>query len=464
MIGLAFRFDLGRYHANPWGAHVNEGAVEWPPSPWRILRALYSASRKDVRLHPRRATFDAALQSVCDAGPPVYVLPPAVAAHTRHFMPSHAHSPTRPGETDRVLDAFLAVSPEEELEVWWPADLGYEEFDVFDAAGKAVGYLGRSEAVCSVRALRGEGPAVPDAAPLSGADNDHESTTRLMCPTGAGAVQAMAVSVGELRRRRLLQPPDAVWVDYALTLRHSKAREPTPGPRPTVALYRLCGGSRPGIRDAVAIANSLRSALQSRHGGANNGGASAVFSGRAGDRPRQDQHRHAHFLALTERQSPRVDHLAVWAPEGFGPAEVSALAALRWLRPRGAPDPLDLALAALGDASTIRLPRLLGPSRRWASLTPFGLTRHPKRRAGRTVDSPEDQIRRELRLRDLPEPSHVHLLKDSWLEFRRSRPGTSRLEAPRVVGAEFHFDAEVAGPIALGALSHFGLGLFRAIE
>ena len=37
---LAFRFPLGRYHANPWDRAVNEGASEWPPSPWRILRAL----------------------------------------------------------------------------------------------------------------------------------------------------------------------------------------------------------------------------------------------------------------------------------------------------------------------------------------------------------------------------------------------------------------------------------------
>ena len=37
---LAVRFPLGRYHANPWDQAVNEGATEWPPSPWRVLRAL----------------------------------------------------------------------------------------------------------------------------------------------------------------------------------------------------------------------------------------------------------------------------------------------------------------------------------------------------------------------------------------------------------------------------------------
>ena len=37
---LAIRFPLRRYHANPWDRAVNEGASEWPPSPWRLLRAL----------------------------------------------------------------------------------------------------------------------------------------------------------------------------------------------------------------------------------------------------------------------------------------------------------------------------------------------------------------------------------------------------------------------------------------
>ena len=40
MTVLELRFPAGRYHATPWGRHVNEGAVEWPPSPWRIVRAL----------------------------------------------------------------------------------------------------------------------------------------------------------------------------------------------------------------------------------------------------------------------------------------------------------------------------------------------------------------------------------------------------------------------------------------
>lgn len=48
MIAISFTFLAGRYHATPWGRHVNEGAVEWPPSPWRILRALVAVWKRTV--------------------------------------------------------------------------------------------------------------------------------------------------------------------------------------------------------------------------------------------------------------------------------------------------------------------------------------------------------------------------------------------------------------------------------
>ena len=49
---IKLRFPGGRYHATPWGRHVNEGAVEWPPSPYRLVRALYDAwKRKPARVN-----------------------------------------------------------------------------------------------------------------------------------------------------------------------------------------------------------------------------------------------------------------------------------------------------------------------------------------------------------------------------------------------------------------------------
>jgi len=30
-VTIKLNFPAGRYHATPWGRHVNEGVAEWPP-------------------------------------------------------------------------------------------------------------------------------------------------------------------------------------------------------------------------------------------------------------------------------------------------------------------------------------------------------------------------------------------------------------------------------------------------
>ena len=46
MIALRLRFPAGRYHATPWGRHVNEAALAWPPEPLRMLRALIACHHR----------------------------------------------------------------------------------------------------------------------------------------------------------------------------------------------------------------------------------------------------------------------------------------------------------------------------------------------------------------------------------------------------------------------------------
>lgn len=461
MLGVAIRFDLGRYHATPWGSHVNDATVEWPPSPWRILRALYALSRSNCDVADQRDAVEGALARLASASPPSYELPPTAPSHTRHFMPSRLHSPTSQGETDKVLDGFLAIDPEAEVTVWWDAGLDGRQLGGLKAAASALGYLGRSESVCSARVLEGAEPrdfaAVPEA---YGPVSDSDELIRLLCPTRDDPIAALSISVTEIRRRRLLAPPGAEWVDYAVGLPSPPSRSSPPHVRPTFARFRVRGGRRPAMREAVAVADAVRAALQALYGRRNGAAASSVFSGRARDVPRADQHRHAHYLATPDAQGRRIDHVVVWAPEGFGSREVASLAELTEVRLWQAQEPLRLVLAALGDAERMQLPDLLGPARVWRSLTPFGLPRHPKRRGGTVVEAPTDQIRRELNLRGLPDPLDIGLVGGPWLEYRRVRPRQRRLGAPRAVGARIVFPQTIRGPLALGVLSHFGLGVF----
>jgi len=48
MLIIELAFLNGRFHATPWGRHVNEGAPEWPPSPYRLVRALYDTWKRNA--------------------------------------------------------------------------------------------------------------------------------------------------------------------------------------------------------------------------------------------------------------------------------------------------------------------------------------------------------------------------------------------------------------------------------
>src|SRR5207249_1271501 len=109
--------------------------------------------------------------------------------------------------------------------------------------------------------------------------------------------------------------------------------------------------------------------------------ASPVLSGKTPDgRPRRD-HGHAYYLPTDEDGDGRLDHLTVYAADGFGPDEVAALDALRRLG-LGAGEPLRLVLAGLGAAADFTVP-WLGAAACWESATPFVVSRHRKQRGRR---------------------------------------------------------------------------------
>ena len=140
MLALSFSFPARRYHATPWGRHVNEADVAWPPEPWRILRALIATYwRKGTCVHWSKEEAGSLINALA-AAPPTYYLPEgAVHAHTRHYMPA-------PSKKTLVFDAFAHLPDGEAIVAAWP-DLILErhQFDLVADLADGIGYLGRAE-------------------------------------------------------------------------------------------------------------------------------------------------------------------------------------------------------------------------------------------------------------------------------------------------------------------------------
>ena len=111
MLAISLTFPAKRFHATPWGRQVNEGAVEWPPSPWRLLRSLVA-----VWHHKFPDVTEPEIRDLVErlTPPPLFCLPSAAQGHTRHYMPLVS------GEKTKVFDTFVAVEPDEAVVAVWP--------------------------------------------------------------------------------------------------------------------------------------------------------------------------------------------------------------------------------------------------------------------------------------------------------------------------------------------------------
>lgn len=175
MPTLLLRFPGGRYHATPWGHHVNEGLIEWPPSPWRLLRALLATGYTALRwqgdmAQPMACTPpDAARALVLKlAGTlPTYRLPAGAGSHTRHYMPLGVIEKGKE-KTTLVFDTWAKVG-DGVLAVTWDVDLDDAETAMLARLVENMGYLGRSESWVECRL------AQPGELPTEGRDCFPES-------------------------------------------------------------------------------------------------------------------------------------------------------------------------------------------------------------------------------------------------------------------------------------------------
>ena len=541
MVTIAIRFTAGRFHATPWGSHVNEGRVEWPPNPWRLLRALIATGFH--RLGWSQVPDEArALIEKLAAVLPDYHLPRGEVAHTRHYMPNGSfHSKQKNLEaTDKVLDTFVRVRPDSVLLIRFPVELDDPELSLLERLLDGLSYFGRAESWCEAFLWRDVVPEDGwtccvensqsnsdggDQVALLAAQPTNEYTRwremhlqkamkveearrgKQLTPTQRKKVTAtlpedligcLTVQTSELQKQGWNQPPGSRNVLY---LRPAGVLEPRPivrrrghGQRTyEAALLALSSDSVRGnrlprmvrtVRQMEFIHQAVCGIVRKLPGGAD----CSVLTGKDSDgRPLRTAHQHAHFFPLDLDRDQRIDHVLIYAPGGLDPVAQRAITRLRrtWTKDKHDVE-IFVTCAGFGDLDLFRrqltdanghplaiIPR--EPTRHWTSYTPYVPARFLKPRNGRYTL--HDDVRRELSVRGLPEAVEVHSLleleKDGkhelvdrqFFQFVRCRQKRKpQPPQPAVFGIRLELAEPVAGPIALGYASHFGLGLFAAMD
>ena len=398
MLALSFSFPGHRYHATPWGRHVNEADVAWPPEPWRILRALIAAYwRKGACVHwPTEEA--ASLIDALAAAPPIFHLPEdAVHAHTRHYMPA-------PSKKTLVFDAFAHLPEGAAIVVAWPdLVLAPPQFELVSDLADAIGYLGRAESWVECTATTAWDAAQANCLPLAETDSESGDVVEVLAPLTAPGyaaqrerllaqadaeeraaaqaagkrppteralsrrrertfgvtlpgrlIDALAIDTADYQKQGWNRPPAARQIRYRRLSLSPHSRHVTGHParasdrsRYTVARFLLAGRPQPRIEDAVRIGELMRSAALSKFDwerdpdtGRKTPLAPSEISGRGEDnKPLRDAH-HAHAFWLPEDADGDglIDHVCVYAATGFDTRVRKALDRLTrlWVRTGGA--------------------------------------------------------------------------------------------------------------------------------
>jgi CRISPR-associated protein Csb2 len=489
---LRFRFPGGRYHATPWGHHVNEGLIEWPPSPWRLLRALVASgfsSQGWGEIPPLAQSLVEKLSETL----PLYNLPEVSVGHSRHFMPIGVIDKGRE-KTTLVFDTWAHVG-DGELFVHWPCELSTDELRLLGQLAAGLGYLGRSESwvECEVVA-DAEGPfnafpyrdgdalergreqistmsAVPAAQYRDGfRQREEEIAERFPVPEGKKKApqgvlknreKALAPFPPDLlscltkdtmwwKGHGWSQPPGSQRVLYWRRADSLQVGTPVQSIRQSeapVSMMLLSLTTPSGNRAALEPITRALPQAELFHRtiirclGKGDQVDCPELTGKDGDgNPLREHHRHAYTVSLDLDGDGHLDHVLVFAEMKLGAEAQRAIREVRETWRKKGPD-LQVSVVGSGDLELLRkipgrakrgIESLLGSpegTRIWKSVTPFVPPRYLKERGKNTLLG---QVNAELESRRLPPAESVEVSPDLTRAMRHfiRRRGHGRAPQP----------------------------------
>lgn len=472
MPTLLLRFPGRQYHATPWGHHVNEGLIEWPPSPWRILRALlatgYSALHwSEDFIPPVARSLIERLSSIL----PCYRLPPATGTHSRHFMPIGTLDRGRE-KTTLVFDTWAQVNVGE-LAVTWDIELTKAETAQLFELSAHVGYLGRSESWVIARLSETEGSLQPGeesrpcdemltpgpgweqvslmapqpasiysqwrqntvanvlaALPIVDSKKIIEQREKAEAPYPLDLIACLQVTTSWLHCYGWGQPPGSRRVLY---WRRIGALEPVapklyrstiPALRVEAMLLSMATAtgndhSLPPLVRTLPQAERLHRALVKAASRRTTKPCMVLTGCDESGKPLTEPHRHAHLLPLDLDSDSRLEHFLIWAPMGLDETAQTAVRTVRQTFTKRMTTPLRLSLVGAGSLNEMRklrspygneLSAILGPATGATEWLSITPFVPPRHMKKKGRNTLENQVAFELTSRGFPIPIEIGLV------------------------------------------------------
>lgn len=506
---IAQTFPLGRYHATKWNESPFEDCLgEWPPSPWRLLRALaarwfqYQRETNDSDT----GTRDKLLQLLASS-PPTFHLPQASwrGRDIRQYLPtalelqykySNEEDPAtgkkrleysyRQVTTTLSLDAYRVVPASERLLWMWPKlTLSPATRSLLVQLLRRTHYFGRAEAWTRMRIVDPVESAEAGNCTLRALPSSTSVPVLVASPGTTLDMKVLLASTDDIILSHVRIPPGTVWYYAEIPPLRRMPRPPKRrlvlADEPGIIQFAVGGDVLPPPQKWVRITSRFRgSAVRhlitsistgrtSRYEELSNEerGRIALFIGKNAEGRPLTGHQHPYF-ALIPDQNGEPRRLICSRQQAFTAQERDAVLTaakrdIRWA------DAWSVRLVPLPPDTSVP-PSFQMQSRLWISATPYIPPRHYLRRHGcqRASESVAGQIQREIAAAGIGRLDTVDFLTqcDQWVELhetlvqRRVRQNRGERRVRRGWWIRLVFTVPTRGPICLGHSSHFGMGLF----
>lgn len=502
-IILRQTFPLGRFHATRWNINPfdERRSGEWPPSPWRLIRAIVARwyqwareTREDD--DPRR--LDELVDALCTSEYAFNLPENALRGKPlRQYLPvefgwnpkEKKKAGIKSYSTSLAQDNYWCVPDSENGPVWWflvGDNWTNPAIQTLDRCLERIVYFGRAETFTRIRRALESLPQpnctptdqrTPDAVPLLVPQPDAQrvdverltdDTEVVGRPVPPGA-RLMYASLPKRRpsREKVVR---SIVRKNSFCLQFAIGSNVPPEIRSIVRLTARFRGS--AIQELVRLKTGDPKATWSRTSASIREAVAEMTGKDAKGKALTGPHRHTEFLAWCEDGVPT--RLLVWRDgRPFDGEEQKAIlrAASR-----------EFSWAATGpDQDTwkvkfVPLDRAVPPppgfdgvaTTTWESLTPYVPPRHYLRKGKpRPRESLESQVRRELSLRGFANANDVEVETfgtPCWVAVHTPRRRKRTIAGDRRgYWLRVTFPEPIGFPLRLGHSSTFGLGLFRPV-
>jgi CRISPR-associated protein Csb2 len=497
-------FPLGRFHATPWRINpFDDPYGEWPPSPWRLTRAVvarwYQWRREEAGTWPEDELQNL-IRALCTSDYCFYL--PEQARQSvilRQYQPvefgwnpaTKKAAGVRSYGTSLTQDNAWCISPNESL-FWFVEGDGWrpELADILDRCLERIVYFGRAEALTNI-CRTDQAHAVAANVALSESKTSGRLVPVLVPCRDVTLADVERVTQDPLAARNI---PQGARLLYARrpprpSAREALRREPI---RPDTHLIQFALGwaVAPEQRATVRLTARFRAAVLRNLILTKTKGATAKWSDAPVDvrdevaemtgkdsqgEPLRGPRAHAEFLLWWDGDVPI--RLLVW--RGARPFDKdeqesilrAAAQELSWAVAGPDAEAWKIKLVPL-DAAVPPPTGFDGASvTAWRTLTPYVPPRHHLRggkvRESETIDN---QIRREIAARGYASSTELLSVEEiappTWVAVhvpRRQADQRPFIGDRRGYLLQIVFSRPIVGPVRLGHSSSFGLGLFSPV-